>query len=196
MNNSITEQNAASSAVSPIASSLQAVLDLYEGELGDLKFPDLDQAVLQEAALIVHEKAEAQARAEAALLSAREALQESQEALLHRCQRAMAYARVYAEDNAELLARLEGIELPRSGRSRSSRSARPSASSPTTSTRTSRSPSCSSRCSATTPPTARRAPCSPWCPTLTSSRSRPRFSSSSTAAARCKAIAFKRRSAR
>lgn len=120
MNNSITEQNAASSAVSPIASSLQAVLDLYEGELGDLKFPDLDQAVLQEAALIVHEKAEAQARAEAALLSAREALQESQEALLHRCQRAMAYARVYAEDNAELLARLEGIELPRSGRARSS----------------------------------------------------------------------------
>lgn len=120
MNSSITEQNVSPSAVSPIASAVQAVLDLFDGELGDLKFPDLDQSVLQEAAIAVHEKAEAQARAEAALLAARESLQESQEALLHRCQRALAYARIYAEDNAELLARIEGIELPRGGRSRSS----------------------------------------------------------------------------
>lgn len=120
MNNAIAEQNAPSSAVSPIAGSVQAVLDLFEAELSDLKFPDLDLSVLQEAAAIVYERAESQARAEAALLAAREALQESQEALLHRCQRAMAYARVYAEDNSDLAARVEGIELPRAGRSRSS----------------------------------------------------------------------------
>jgi ElaB/YqjD/DUF883 family membrane-anchored ribosome-binding protein len=98
----------------PVPAPLQSVLELFEHELAALKFPDIDQAVLSEAAHAVYERAESVARAEAALLAAREALHESQEALLQKCQRAVAYARVYAEENAELSERLEAIGLPRS----------------------------------------------------------------------------------
>lgn len=100
----------------PVSPSIQAVLDLFENELAALKFPDVDQAVLSEAAHSVYQHAEAVARAEAALAAARELLQESQEALLQKCQRAVAYARVYAEEDAALSTKLDGISLPRSVR--------------------------------------------------------------------------------
>jgi ElaB/YqjD/DUF883 family membrane-anchored ribosome-binding protein len=98
----------------PVPAPLQTVLELFENELATLKFPDIDQAVLSEAAHAVHEHAESVARAEAALQAAREALQESQELLLQKCQRAVAYARVYAEENAALCDKLDAIGLPRS----------------------------------------------------------------------------------
>ncbi len=102
----------------PVPSSIQAVLSLFENELAALKFPDLDSQVLEQAARQVCQHAEALATAEAALQAAREALQESQDVLAQKCHRAIAYARVYAEDNQELLTRLDGIHLPRSGRSK------------------------------------------------------------------------------
>jgi hypothetical protein len=73
----------------------------------------MDLAVLQDAAAKVRERAEAVARAEAALEAARSALGESQDALLAKGQRALAYARVFAEENPELMSRLDAISLPR-----------------------------------------------------------------------------------
>jgi hypothetical protein len=64
----------------------------------------------------VKERAEAVARAEAALEVAHQELQDSQEALLLKGQRALAYARVYAEERAELGAKLDAIALPRAPR--------------------------------------------------------------------------------
>jgi hypothetical protein len=97
----------------PISPALQDLLKLFGQELATVKFPELDRAVLEEAAERVKEKAEAVARAQSALEAARQALYESQEALLHKGQRALAYARIFAEDDAELSAKLDGISLPR-----------------------------------------------------------------------------------
>lgn len=96
-----------------VPSSLQAVLELFDSELSHLKFPDLDRAVLQAAAERVEEQAAALREAEAMLLATREALHESLEALQHKCQRALAYARIYAEDSPDLMSKLESVELQR-----------------------------------------------------------------------------------
>lgn len=104
----------ASGAESPLSSGVQAVIELFASELAELKFPDVDQVVLGEAAARVLTQAETVAAAEAALTAAREALSDAQELLLGKCQRALAYARVYAEEDRELLRRLDGISLSRS----------------------------------------------------------------------------------
>lgn len=97
----------------PISPAIQAVLDLFEEDLAAVKFADVDRQVLGEDAEKVRERAQEVRKAEAVLAAAREALQESQDALTARCQRGLAYARIYAEDNEELIGRLEGINLPR-----------------------------------------------------------------------------------
>lgn len=96
-----------------ISPALRALLELFATDLADVKFPDVDTAVLGESAAHVREKAEAVARAQAALDAARQELNESQESLLQKGQRALAYAKVFAEDDGELGAKLEAIHLPR-----------------------------------------------------------------------------------
>ncbi|MCP3136699.1 hypothetical protein [Pyxidicoccus xibeiensis] len=100
----------------PISPALRALLELFATELSEVRFPDVDAEVLDDAAAAVRAKAEAVAKAQAALDSARLALHESQDALLQKGQRALAYARVFSEENAELSAKLEGISLPRATR--------------------------------------------------------------------------------
>lgn len=97
----------------PISPALQDLLKLFGQELATVKFPDLDRKVLEEAAARVREQAEAVAQAQAALEAARQGLYESQEALLQKGQRALAYARIFAEEDVELSAKLDGISLPR-----------------------------------------------------------------------------------
>lgn len=100
----------------PISPALQDLLKLFGQELAQVKFPDLDRKVLEDAAARVKEQAEAVAQAQAALEAARQSLFESQEALLQKGQRALAYARIFAEEDAELSAKLDGISLPRPAR--------------------------------------------------------------------------------
>jgi hypothetical protein len=97
----------------PISPALQDLLKLFGQELATVKFPDIDRAVLEEAAARVKEKAAEVALALAKLEAARQALYESQEALLQKGQRALSYARIFAEEDAELAAKLDGISLPR-----------------------------------------------------------------------------------
>lgn len=97
----------------PISPAVQSLLELFDDELKELKFPDVDAAALEAAADKAREAALAVERAELALDAARQALAERQEQLLAKSQRALAYARVFAEDAPELLARLEAIALPR-----------------------------------------------------------------------------------
>ncbi|MGZ3460053.1 MAG: hypothetical protein ACXU86_16295, partial [Archangium sp.] len=52
----------------------------------------------------------------AALEAARQVLADGQEALLQKGQRALAYARVFAEEDAALSTRLEAISLPKPAR--------------------------------------------------------------------------------
>lgn len=117
MNTSATSSSATTSTASVLDSAInpgvQAVVELFDTDLLTLKFPDVDQAVLREAAERVLAQAETVAAAEQALALAREGLSDAQEVLLNKCQRALAYARVYAEEDRELSRKLDAISLPR-----------------------------------------------------------------------------------
>ena len=97
-----------------IAPALQELLALFTSELEEVRFPGVDAQTLGVAAEAVREAARALTLAEAAAEVARERLTETQEALLARGQRALAYARIFAEEDPALWARLESVQLPRS----------------------------------------------------------------------------------
>ena len=99
----------------PIAPEVTKLIQLFSEEPA-LKFPDLDAGALREIAGRVDQRHEELRRAEAALLFARGQLEEEQEALLKMAQRAHAYLRVYAENDAALASRVEAILLPRGHR--------------------------------------------------------------------------------
>jgi hypothetical protein len=97
----------------PIGAPLRDVLDLFASQLADVRFPDVDATTLRGAADVV-EAAHADVRGlEAALDEARRRLEETQDALLHKAQRAVAYARVFADGDGALTARLDAVALPR-----------------------------------------------------------------------------------
>jgi hypothetical protein len=100
----------------PIPSAVQEVVDLFVSELASLKFGDLEPTSLAAASEEVKAIAADVIRAEAALENTRAVLAEKRDALLQKAQRALAYARVYAENQPELASRLERIALPRSPR--------------------------------------------------------------------------------
>jgi hypothetical protein len=100
----------------PIPAAVQEVLELFAKELSALRFGDLEPGVLQAAAEEVRAVATEVARVEGELDTARAKLAERQDMLLQKTQRALAYARVYAEDQPQLAARLESMSVPRNVR--------------------------------------------------------------------------------
>jgi hypothetical protein len=100
----------------PIPSPVQEVLELFDTELASLRFGDLEPATLAGAADEVRLVAASVARVQSELDAARAILAEKIEALLQKAHRALAYARVYAEDQPELASRIEAIALPRAAR--------------------------------------------------------------------------------
>ncbi len=103
---------AAWDTLSPVPDGIQALLALFQHELGEIRFPALDAAVLAVAASKVREARLEVARCAAVLEAARAALRDAQGDLLTKGQRALAYARIYAEDHPQLRERLGSIELP------------------------------------------------------------------------------------
>ena len=101
-----------------VPSSLQAVIDRVAADLAALQVPDLDLAVLQAAAVDVDAGAAAVRAAESALAAARDVLSARLDTLSHKCARAVAYARVYAEDNSDLSGKLDALEVARPARPR------------------------------------------------------------------------------
>lgn len=105
--------------MTPSASpAIQSVLDLFKGPLADVRFADIDAAGLTRLAAEVEDAAAEVSEHEAKLAEFRQGLAERQEALLVLAQRALAYARVYAENNDELLEELNRISLPRASKPR------------------------------------------------------------------------------
>lgn len=100
-------------AISP---PVQTVLDLFTTDLADVRFGELDAPALARLASDVQAASEVVVAAQVALDVARGALHERQETLLQQAQRALAYARVYAEADLALTARLDAITLPRGSR--------------------------------------------------------------------------------
>ena len=102
--------------MTPIPAPIQTLLDLFSSHLADVRFGDIDAPSLARLAADVQLASEVTAGAQVALDSARITLHERQEALLLHAQRALAYARVYAEADESLSARLEAVTLPRAAR--------------------------------------------------------------------------------
>jgi hypothetical protein len=102
--------------MNPIPNPVQSVLDLFCAELADVRFADVDASTLARIAADVDAAAQGVAFQQAALDSAQKALREQQTVLLEYVQRALAYARVFAEKDEALSARIEAIELPRVAR--------------------------------------------------------------------------------
>jgi hypothetical protein len=114
---------------------LQSLLELFKGPLGNVRFADIDAEGLANLAAEVEAAASEVQRQEGQVAQLREALIDRQEALLQLAQRALAYARVYAENDEALLEEVNRIALPRAPKPRKpgaakavAREARPEAS--------------------------------------------------------------------
>ncbi len=97
----------------PVPSAVQEIVDLFVSEFASLRFGDLEPTALAAACEEVKAVAANVIRAETELENVRAMLAAKKDALLHDAQRALAYARVYAENRPELGSRLERIALPR-----------------------------------------------------------------------------------
>jgi hypothetical protein len=104
------------SSMTAIPNPIQTLLDLFTTSLADVRFADLDGQTLARYAAEVDAAAACVSAAQSALDAARGALQEKQDALLHQAQRALAYARVYAEGDEALSVQLEAVTLARATR--------------------------------------------------------------------------------
>ena len=99
-----------------LSAPVQAVLELFQGPLADVRFADVDAAGLANLAAAVDSAASEVARQEAQLAELRQAWVERQDALLLLAQRAVSYARVYAENDEALTEQLSRIALPRAAK--------------------------------------------------------------------------------
>ena len=99
-----------------IPQPIQALLDVFSTALADVRFADVDAQALARSASDVEAAADVVATAQSALDAARQALDERQDALFVQAQRALAYARVYAETDEALSTQLDAVSLPRAVR--------------------------------------------------------------------------------
>lgn len=115
--------------MSYISPSVQAVIDLFQGPLAELRFADVDISALASLARAADAAAAELAEHEARLSELKQVLADRQEALLVLAQRGLAYARVYAEQDEALSEQLSRINLPKAAKPRKP-SAKPASAEP------------------------------------------------------------------
>ena len=103
---------------------LQAILDLFATEFAEVHFADIDATTLARLTREVQTANETVVAAQTVLDGARATLHERRDTLLEHAHRALAYARVYAENDDALTTRLEAIALPGSRPASSKRPSR------------------------------------------------------------------------
>jgi hypothetical protein len=109
-----------------VAQPVVSVLELFSGPLAGARFGDVDQEALAQLAANVEHTGIEVTTAEAKLAELRLLLATEQGALLALAQRALAYARVYAESHEELATTLHSISLPRPTKARKASAVRSS----------------------------------------------------------------------
>lgn len=107
----------------PIPTAVKELLALFEGPLAEVRFPDVDGDALREQAASVDSAVKEVEAAAAAWAEAKRLVDARLEMLLQKAQRALSYARVYAEDKPELDAQLAALILPKWGDPRGSKAA-------------------------------------------------------------------------
>ncbi len=101
------------SAFDVVPPSVQIVVELFGSSLRDVSFPDVDAASLEAAATVLRAKHDLVRQAEAALEVARQAREQSLDELVAGADKALAYAKIYAAKNPELMAELTTVALRR-----------------------------------------------------------------------------------
>jgi len=101
----------------PIPISVQELLKVFKEDLSAVAFPDVSFKVLEALSQDVEKNAKELAKTRELAKAAEEALDASQNELLQKSLRAIAYAKVFAEDKSELLDKLSQINLGKAGRS-------------------------------------------------------------------------------
>lgn len=96
---------------SAVPEAIQTLVTLFEAELPDVAFPDVDANTLRQLADEVELGATAVEEAERIANTARRTHADARAALLLAAQRGAGYARVYADDNEALLAKLSQLSL-------------------------------------------------------------------------------------
>lgn len=100
----------------PLPLPIRELLALFTGPLEAARFPGVDRAVLESLADEVRTHASAVEHARAELESAATRLADGQAELLLKARQALSYAKVFAEDDAELTTQLQAIQLTQSAR--------------------------------------------------------------------------------
>lgn len=98
-------------AKDPVPAPIHELITFFAAELADTRFPDVDAEALAELAGVVRARAHDVARARQVLEEVLTGLEESRSALEVKAQRALAYARVFAQGQESLSRRLEELEL-------------------------------------------------------------------------------------
>jgi hypothetical protein len=99
-----------------ISAPLRELLTVFKENLSKVEFPDVSNTILENCAAVVEKNARELAKILAQENAARELLETSQNELLQKAIRAIAYAKVYAEDRPELMTRLSQINLGKASR--------------------------------------------------------------------------------
>lgn len=99
-----------SEASDPLPPLARDILSLFEDELADQRFGDVDRAVLEELAERTRDDASRVSAARDALDEALAGLERSRAELVRRAEQGLAYARVFAREDTDLAARLEALE--------------------------------------------------------------------------------------
>lgn len=95
----------------PISTPIKEMLTIFQRDLSSVTFPDVSQSILENLIEDVRKNAVELEAANAQVVAAREVLEASQNDLLQKCLRGIAYAKVYAEDKEELLETISKINL-------------------------------------------------------------------------------------
>lgn len=109
----------------PIPTAVKELLALFDGPLSEVRFPDVDGAALREQVASVDAAVKDVEAAAAAWAEAKREVDARLEVLLQKAQRALAYARVYAEGKPELDAQLASLVFPKWGDPRGTKAAAP-----------------------------------------------------------------------
>lgn len=99
----------------PIPADVRAVIELFSTELAKISFPDVDAAVLRRHEEMLQTEAQTVARAREALAAAEAAFARRVQALADLTDRALAYARIYADadpSRAALASAIAAIATP------------------------------------------------------------------------------------
>ncbi|MDG5814985.1 hypothetical protein QA601_07850 [Chitinispirillales bacterium ANBcel5] len=96
-----------------IPEPVQDLKNIFKDELSEVSFPDVSSDVLDELTQEVENKAHELEKIKELLAAAHEALEMANQDLITKASRGLAYAKVYAEGNDELMEKLNSIKLTR-----------------------------------------------------------------------------------